>query len=394
MNFVILGTGFISDAYLGTLHLHPDLKCVGVYDRDPDRMQRFAKAFNLKAFASFAELLACEEADAVLNLTNPREHAATTRACLEAGKHVYSEKPMAMLPAEAVELVQKSRLHKRILSSAPCSSLSPCADTLDAAIRQGRIGTVRMIYANFDDGMIAPHETPWHWHNSLGIPWPAKDEFEVGCTYEHAGYFLTWLCRCFGPVQAMTAFASTHISDKGIPVDSMAPDFTCGLLQFANGVVARVTCGLVAPKDKSLTVVGDTGTLEVANLRDDYGTVWHQPYELPLTKVRLRNAIQRCQRLLPKALPSRLRRCPEFSSRIPLHPPKGLPALPEGAGKRVDFLRGPQALADAIRSGTTPQLSADLGCHIVEIIHQLQYPALSPVAMQTSFSSASTSQAQ
>lgn len=387
MNFVILGTGFISDAYLRTLHLHPELTCVGVFDRDPQRALKFAKAFNLKAFPTFSELLACNEVDCVLNLTNPREHAATTRACLEAGKHVYSEKPLAMLPDEAGELVQLARRHQRLLSCAPCSSLSPSADTLDAAIRQQRIGKVRMVYANFDDGMIAPHESPWQWCNGLGFPWPAKDEFEVGCTYEHAGYFLTWLCRCFGPVQSMTAFASTQIPDKGIPVDSMAPDFTCGLLQFANGVVARVTCGLVAPKDKSLTVIGDTGTLEVLNLRDDHGTVWLKPYQLPLAKLKLRNAFQRLQKRLPRTLPRRWRQPLEFSSRLPLHPPQGLPALPEDADKRVDFLRGPQDLADAIRDQRQPMLSAELGCHIVEIIHQLQYPAHGPVLLRTSFAS-------
>jgi hypothetical protein len=53
--------------------------------------------------------------------------------------------------------------------------------------------------------MIAPNLSPWDWRNESGVPWPARDEFEIGCTYEHAGYVLTWLCDFFGPARAVTS---------------------------------------------------------------------------------------------------------------------------------------------------------------------------------------------
>ena len=109
-----------------------------------------------------------------------------------------------------------------------------------------------LVYANFDDGMIAPKLAPWTWVNDCGVPWPAKDEFEVGCTFIHAGYVLTWLAAFFGPAKAVSAFSSCQIADKGIAVDGMAPDFSVGCLEFENGLVARVTCGLVAPRDNRL----------------------------------------------------------------------------------------------------------------------------------------------
>ena len=93
--------------------------------------------------------------------------------------------------------------------------------------------------------MIAPQMEPWTWMNSVGTPWPAKDEFEVGCTYEHAGYFLSWLLTFFGPARRVTSFASCQIPDKGIEVNEMAPDFTCGCIEFGNGVVARAVSRLV-----------------------------------------------------------------------------------------------------------------------------------------------------
>ena len=53
---------------------------------------------------------------------------------------------------------------------------------------------MRLVYANFDDGMIAPKTAPWLWRNEAGVAWPAKDEFEVGCTFEHAGYLFDVAC--------------------------------------------------------------------------------------------------------------------------------------------------------------------------------------------------------
>src|SRR4029079_19039862 len=136
------------------------------------------------------------------------------------------------------------------------------------------VGRVRLVYANFDDGMIAPTLSPWNWSNEGGVKWPARDEFEVGCTFEHAGYALTWLADFFGPALRVTSFASCHIPDNGIPVEEMAPDFTVGCIEYTGGVVARVTCGLVAPRDKSLTVVGDGGILTVSHLRNDVCPVY------------------------------------------------------------------------------------------------------------------------
>ena len=147
------------------------------------------------------------------------------------------------------------------LASAPCSLLSETAQTVWKAIKDGAVGKVRLVYANFDDGMIAPNLAPWTWTNDCGVPWPAKDEFEIGCTYIHAGYVLTWLAAFFGPAKTVTSFSSCQIPDKGISVDGMAPDFSVGCIEYDDGIVARVTCGLVAPRDKSLTIIGDEGII-------------------------------------------------------------------------------------------------------------------------------------
>ena len=65
-----------------------------------------------------------------------------------------------------------------------------------------------------------------------------------------------------------------QIRNKGVVVDVMAPDFSVGCLEYENGIVARVTCGLVAPRDKSLTIVGDGGIIYVDTLRNDVAPVY------------------------------------------------------------------------------------------------------------------------
>jgi predicted dehydrogenase len=284
---------------------------------------------------------------------------------------VYSEKPLAMSVAEAQDLVRLAQARALRLASAPCSLLGEAAQALWHAVREGAIGRVRLAYANFDDGMIAPAMRPWSWRNDLGAPWPAKDEFEVGCTLEHAGYALTWLAAMFGPATRVTAFASTQIPDKGIPVDAMAPDFSVGCIEYAQGVVARVTCGVVAPRDKSITVVGDEGTLFVGNLRDDYAPVrWR-----PARQARRHAALDRRLGWLHRALESRFawpgtgtlfQRT--WRARV------GAGGARASRAKPVDFLRGPAEMADAIAKDRPCRLSAELGVHVLELSLALQDP--------------------
>ena len=96
MNIGVVGCGFVADYYISTLAAYPQLGIVGVTDRDPDRAARFSAFHKLPKFDSLESLLADERVEMVLNLTNPGSHYEVTKACLEAGKHVYSEKPLAM----------------------------------------------------------------------------------------------------------------------------------------------------------------------------------------------------------------------------------------------------------------------------------------------------------
>ena len=253
MNLALVGCGFVADFYLKTLANYPHLTVIGVMDRDRTRADRFAKYYDLSVYDTLEDVTSDERVQIVLNLTNPGSHYDVSRACLLAGKHVYSEKPLATSYEQAEELAQLAIDRSVHLSGAPCGVLGEAAQTAWAALRNNVIGKVRLVYAELDDGMI--HRMNYRrWSSVSGSPWPWKDEFEVGCTLEHAGYYLTWLVAFFGPVVRVTSFASVTCPDKSTdtPVTTMAPDFTTAALEFASGVIARLTCSIVAPHDHQL----------------------------------------------------------------------------------------------------------------------------------------------
>jgi predicted dehydrogenase len=369
MNIAIVGCGYVAEFYGKTLRNYPNLTLVGAYDRNAANLLTFCQRWSAKPCGSLEQLVGDASVQLVLNLTNPRSHYEVTKRCIEAGKHVYSEKPLAMDSEKASELVHLAENRGVYLACAPCSVLGDTAQAVWKAIRENVIGRVRLVYASFDDGMIAPKHSPWLWQNESGVPWPAKDEFEIGCTYEHAGYILTWLGAFFGPALNVTSFASCLLRDKGIAVESMAPDLTVGCIEYDNGVVARITCSLVAPKDKSLTIIGDDGVLSVADVRDDRCPVYLR--KIPSTG--WRHAIERRLNGVRRSC-----RFPGSSTdwhfweryRFIKSPPRVLVSQ----DKPVDFCRGPAELADAIQSRRPCRLSAQLGWHITELIETLQYP--------------------
>ena len=374
VNIAVVGCGYVADLYGKTLRGHPNLKLIGAYDRNASNLATFCRRWPARAYANLAELATDPSIELVLNLTSPRSHQEITQSCLEAGKHVYSEKPLAMTYSAAQELVALAKRRNLYLASAPCSLLGETAQTIWRALNEGAIGTVRLVYGNFDDGMVTHKGEPNLWPNEAGIPMPVKDELEVGCTYEHAGYLLTWLAAFFGPARSVTSFASCQIPDKGIQVEKIAPDFSVGSIEYDNGVVARVSCSILAPTNKSLTIIGENGVLEVANVRHDDSPVYFRP----ILATGRRAGVERRLNLLREWLEGRMTWVLwsghewHFREKIPFaRKPSKLFA---SAAKRVDFCLGPSELAAAIRENRPCRLSAELGLHITELIETIQYP--------------------
>lgn len=371
MRVAIVGCGYVADYYLTTLRNHPSLELLGVYDRDEARAAAFSRFHGTPAYDSLAALLADPRVEMVLNLTNPASHFEVSRAALLAGKHVYSEKPLALRLEDAEALVALAAEKGLSLAAAPCSILGEAARATARAIEEGRVGKVRLVYAEMEDSMVF-RENFRAWRSRSGAPWPAEDEFAVGCTLEHAGYYLTWLCAFFGPVAEVTAFAARCFDDKntGQAAAEIANDFSVSCLKFRSGVVARLTCGLVAPRDRSMHIVGDKGVISVSDGWNYASPVYlRHPDGLPVSRIpKLDRVSARLERYLP------LRHW--LGRRLPATPSKAVvPPYPS----RMDFSRGPAAIAEALSKGTPLPMTADFALHITELALVAQYAERYPM---------------
>ena len=151
----IIGCGFVADLYMRSFAAHPEIAVTQVYDHNPERLQAFAAHWKLHTADSMERFLGnLPQGSVVLNLTNPHAHFEVSRALLEAGHHVYSEKPLATDMADAIALHELAEHKSLMLASAPCSLLGEAAQTLAKAIRDDVAGPVRLIYAELDDGFI------------------------------------------------------------------------------------------------------------------------------------------------------------------------------------------------------------------------------------------------
>lgn len=369
MRVAIIGCGYVADYYARTLISHPELELVCVADRDPARAAVFAQHHGFRT-ASVSEVLDDNSIELVANLTSAASHYDVSRALLQAGKHVYSEKPLALDYAEARDLVELAAKRGLVLAGAPSNVLGESAQTAWKVLRAGAVGTPRLVYAELDDGPI--HLMDYKlWRSKSGAPWPWRDEFATGCALEHAGYYLAWLAAFFGPATRVTTFASTVVPDKGGEADATAhaPDFSLACLEFPAGLVARLTCSIMAPRNHSLTIIGDEGVLEVEDCWDDGSPVF----------LTLRTS--RFARWASHPVLSRLHR-----RRLPLVRSPN-PLLQGAPGNRMDFSRGLAEVASSVREGRPCRLGADVTLHLAEITLAMRSPSLmgSPRTLQATF---------
>lgn len=287
MKIGVIGCGYVFDHYMTTLPRHPRLEIAGVADRDGTRARAVGECYGLHVYDDAATLLADPEIAIVANFTSIESHNEISRAALEAGKHVYSEKPLVTDMEQARTLVALAAEKRLRLSCAPSNALSPTVQTLWKAVTDGAVGDTRMVYAEFDDNPVYLLK-PEAWVSRSGAPWPYLHEYEMGCTWEHVGYHLSWMCALFGPVRAVTAFSKHTLPDKTdmplAPPDT--PDFSVAMLDFESGVVGRITNSIAAPADHRMRIIGNRGVVSADTYRDYTCPVRLEPYRGLSLKVR------------------------------------------------------------------------------------------------------------
>ncbi|WP_246152635.1 Gfo/Idh/MocA family protein [Sphingomonas montanisoli] len=344
----IVGTGYVADLYMPSLATFPGLTVTGAWDIDAGRLSAFTTHWGVRAASSFDDLLGDGTPTIILNLTDPTAHAAINRAAIEAERHVWCEKPLALTIDDAQTLRDLAVDRGVHLASAPCSVLGRAAQSAWAALRDNRIGKPRLVYAELDDDFIpaAPYRD---WHSASGARWPAQGEFRTGCTLEHAGYYLSWLMAMFGPVERVVSGAARLLDEHQTGTGHITPDYASASLFFTGGMVARLTCSIVARHDHRLRIFGDDGIVEVDE-------AWANA-----APVRIRKRFTLRRRLINSPFAARAK-APDAS-----HPLVGR----KGAAS-MNFALGVAEMAQAIGVGRAPRLAGDYALHLTEVSIAMQ----------------------
>ena len=255
MRVALVGAGVIAARYAERIVAEDELELAGATDTAAGRAEALVAAHGGRAYPSLAALLADDAVACVVNLTVPQAHADVTAAALRAGKHVHSEKPLALGYAEALALVELAAEQGVRLSAAPATLLGETQQTLWRQLRDGAIGRVRVAYAEANWGRL---ET-WH-------PDP-RSLYAVGPLVDVGVYPLAILSATLGPVRSARGYATTVEAERvladGTHFEPGGPDLVTAALEHEGGAVTRLTASFyVGPsQQRGLELHGDEGSL-------------------------------------------------------------------------------------------------------------------------------------
>ncbi|RSM78640.1 gfo/Idh/MocA family oxidoreductase [Kibdelosporangium aridum] len=274
----IIGAGVISETYLTNLTSFPDVKVVHVADIDVPRAEAQAAKHGVPKASTVADLLTDPDVELVVNLTIPAAHVEVGLAALDAGKHVWSEKPLALDRQTGRKLLDRAKEKGLRVACAPDTLLGAGLQTARRAIDDGRIGEPMTALAMFQ----VPGPESWH---------PAPEflyQAGGGPLLDIGPYYLSTLVSLFGPISKVTGAGgqarATRVIGSGPRAGTefavTVPTTVTALVEFTRGGSAQIVMSF----DSALRRVGFlelTGTGGTAVLPDpnyfDGTTVLHLP---------------------------------------------------------------------------------------------------------------------
>ena len=232
-----VGCGAISDIYLNNItNLYKEIEIIGVCDLIRERAEKAVSQYNIpKLYNDMYELFADPEVDIVLNITRPYEHYEVSKAALLAGKHVYSEKPLAATLAEGRELVAIAKEKGLLLGGAPDTFMGAGIQTCKKLIEDGY-------------------------------------KYGGGPMMDMGPYYITAITNLIGNVTDVFAMTKKSFDQRVITsqphygeiVDVDVDTYVAGTMRFDNGAIVTLftTFDVHARKD-AIEIYGTKGTLYV-----------------------------------------------------------------------------------------------------------------------------------
>jgi predicted dehydrogenase len=258
----IIGCGNISTTYFSLAPLFKGLKVLACADLNRNAAELKAEEYGVKA-QSIPELLANSEIDVIVNLTIPAAHFSVSKAILEAGKHVYSEKPLVLTLEEGEELRKVAAEKKLSVGCAPDTFLGGSHQLARKYIDEGRVGRITSGTCH----VMSPGMEMWH---------PNPGFFFVaggGPILDLGPYYIANLINLIGPVKrvgALTSMANTTrtitsqpLAGQTIPVET--PTNIHALLEFVNGATITLSASwdVWSHRHANMELYGTEGSLFV-----------------------------------------------------------------------------------------------------------------------------------
>jgi predicted dehydrogenase len=364
IQFGLIGCGDVAfRTYIPGIQAIADRATVtATFDPIAERAERAAKLFpNATAYTSFDALLAHPGLAGVFNLTPAPLHRATTAQALDAGLHVFSEKPIASTVGEGEALIAHAERVGKLLLCAPAVMATGRFRWLQKILADGRIGRPHLATAQM------ANMGPAGWRAYTGDPavFYAK---EVGPMLDTAVYVLHAITGLLGPAKRVQAFGGIAIPERKILIERLAPGtITVGAndvmmihLDFGENRFAQVLSSFAVPGSRgpALEVHGSDGTISIA------GSAWYDswgPIDLYVRDNTLLGLDGWLQGLQP-------------------------PNRPEG---RTEHLigAGPAHFAACLAGAEQPILTGRHALHVLEIILQATHSANQgcAIALETAF---------
>ena len=262
LNVGIIGTGNIAPAYITGCAPFDIIEVTACADINMESANAFATAHNLRAL-TVEDMLKDPDVHIIINLTIPKVHAQVSLQIIEAGKHVYSEKPLGVELAEGEKLLAVAQEAGLRVGCAPDTFLGGGGQTCRKLIEDGVIGEPIGATA-----FMTGHG-PESWHPNPDFFY----KFGAGPMFDMGPYYLTALVNLMGPIQKVSAITQISFAERiatsearnghKIPVE--VPTHYSGTLQFARGAIGTMIMSFDVWRAQlpRIEIYGSEGTLSV-----------------------------------------------------------------------------------------------------------------------------------
>ncbi|MFT4003446.1 MAG: aldo/keto reductase [Rhizobium sp.] len=251
----IIGPGRIAQTFADGVAHSRSGKLVAIASRNPDKPGLGDNFPGARIVNGYEALLADKEIDAVYIATPHTGHAEWAIKAIRAGKHVLVEKPIALSAFDADAIYHEAKKAGVFAGEAFMYRVHPQTAKLIELVKSGTIGELRIIRSSFgfNMGKVNPEHRLF------------ANETAGGGILDVGGYPVSMARLIAGAVDGKPFLDPDKVSGVGHLGQTGVDEWASAVLKFPNGIVAEVSCSIMANQDNTLRIIGSEGRIEVAD---------------------------------------------------------------------------------------------------------------------------------